>query len=148
MTQESVSPLWLAHHWPSDYDRCIKVGKAHVCRRCSVLYPVALITALVCASIGFLPALAPIVLPAPAVTEFALEHLGVVKHRPRRLMALSAVAAVGLGIGFARYFDDYGDVAFWASVIGWTLVGSAAALIGMRRSATRRGEQVSRTPDE
>lgn len=137
MTDPRVpSPLWLAHHWPNDYDRCVRIGRFHVCRRCLVLYPVAVVVAIASSVAGYAPAWAPIALPALAVAEFALEHLGVLSHRPRRLMATSALAAVGLGVGFARYFDDYLDLAFWGSVIGWTLAGVAAALVGMSRRAS------------
>ena len=38
--EQSISPIWLSHHAPDEYDRCIAVGRAHVCRRCLVLYPV------------------------------------------------------------------------------------------------------------
>ena len=39
------TPMWLSHHWPSDYDRCAVVAGRHVCRRCLVLYPLALVAA-------------------------------------------------------------------------------------------------------
>ena len=41
------TPMYLSHHWPSDYDRCAVVGGMHICRRCLVLYPVALVAGLV-----------------------------------------------------------------------------------------------------
>ena len=38
------TPMWLSHHWPSGYDRCAVIAGRHVCRRCLVLYPLALVT--------------------------------------------------------------------------------------------------------
>ena len=37
------TPMCLSHHWPTGYDRCAVIGGLHVCRRCLVLYPVALV---------------------------------------------------------------------------------------------------------
>ena len=41
------TPMMLSHHFPEDYDRCAVVAGFHVCRRCLVLYPVALVTGVV-----------------------------------------------------------------------------------------------------
>ena len=128
------SPLWLSHDWPGDYDRCVRIGRHHVCRRCSVLYPVAVVTAALAYTTSTTPAWPVVVLPAPAVAEFVAEHLGLVRHRPLRLVALSTVAAIGLGVGFARYFSSYADPVFWLSVIGWCAVGVVGAFIGARRT--------------
>ena len=40
MGMQRRTPLWLSHHYPHEYDRCIRVGDSHICRRCSVFYPV------------------------------------------------------------------------------------------------------------
>ena len=34
------TPLWLSHHRPAHYHRCIRVGGARVCARCLGLYPI------------------------------------------------------------------------------------------------------------
>ena len=36
-----MNALLLSHHPPGQYDRCIRIGRHHVCRRCAVLYPLA-----------------------------------------------------------------------------------------------------------
>ena len=41
-----LRPLWLAHHYACDVDRCVAVGPVHVCRRCLAMFA------------GFFPALA------------------------------------------------------------------------------------------
>lgn len=35
---EPLPPVWLSHHSEHEADRCIRIGDAHVCRRCLVLY--------------------------------------------------------------------------------------------------------------
>ncbi|HET6663331.1 MAG TPA: hypothetical protein VFG94_03700, partial [Acidimicrobiales bacterium] len=44
---DDPTPLSLSHHWPDEYDRCVTVGGRKVCRRCLVLYPTALVSAVV-----------------------------------------------------------------------------------------------------
>ena len=49
--------MWLAHHWPAHYgERCVRVGRRHVCRRCAALYPVGLVVAILSAA-GYPPCL-------------------------------------------------------------------------------------------
>lgn len=35
---EPLPPVWLSHHSDHEADRCVRIGSAHVCRRCLVLY--------------------------------------------------------------------------------------------------------------
>ncbi|MFN8038192.1 MAG: hypothetical protein U0Q07_03180 [Acidimicrobiales bacterium] len=129
-----VTPMWLAHHWPEDYDRCVRIGRSHVCRRCLVLYPLALATALVIGLLGpvavtpWLTAAALVVLPLPAVVDFVAEHRGWVQPSARRLVAVTVPLAVGLGAGFARYLEHLADPWFWAVVVVYGGVCAATAL--------------------
>lgn len=132
--------MWLAHHWPEDYDRCVRVGRSHVCRRCLVLYPVALAVTAAAVLVGSaLPstvtAAAVVVLPLPAVVEFVAEHLGRIRYSPRRQVAVTVPLAVGLGAGFARYLEQLTDPWFWGAVAGYGGVCLLAALSGRRRAA-------------
>jgi hypothetical protein len=135
---ESISPMWLAHHYPDDYDRCVTLGRTHVCRRCLVLYPVAFVVmGLALAGVRWPEALDPwllVLLPAPAMAEFVLEHLGVVRYQPLRQTALTVPMAVALGVGFARYLDHQGDPLFWGVVVAYSFIGLGATIIGWRRS--------------
>lgn len=136
------TPMWLSHHWPVDYDRCAVVGGLHVCRRCLVLYPLALVVG-VAISIGSwwphdLDAWVLWLLPLPGVIEFVLDNLGRIPYVPRRQMMLSAGGAVAAGVGYVRYLDRTTDPLVWSVVAAYTAACLAGAIVGgMRRSRTR-----------
>jgi hypothetical protein len=126
------TPMWLSHHWPSDYDRCAVVAGRHVCRRCMVLYPAALVAA-VLASTGAtwpdrLDGWLCWLLPLPAVVEFVGEQLGLLRHRPARLVVTTLLLAAACGNLYARYLDDPGDTLVWSVVITY---GGACLLAGL-----------------
>jgi hypothetical protein len=141
---EAASPLWRAHHWPEDYDRCLVVGGRRLCRRCAVLYPVAFVVCgVVLAGVGTSVLVgswgwALVVLPLPAVAEFVLEHLGALHHSTRRLVVVTVLLGMGLGIGFARYLSDQTDPVFWMVAVVYGAVCLAAALSGRRRVSAGR----------
>ena len=128
--------MWLSHHDPSGYDRCVLVAGRHVCRRCLVLYPLAFVVLVVAQAAGWsgtTEALALVALPLPAVVEFVLEHRGVIRYSPGRQMLVTIPLAVALGAGFDRYLDRPGDVLFWSVVVGYTAVCLWSALAPRRR---------------
>ena len=136
------TPMWLSHHWPQDYDRCAVVGGMHVCRRCLVLYPVALVAG-IAISLGdwwshSLDAWVLWLFPLPGVIEFVLDNLRLITYCPRRQVALSAAGAFAAGVGYVRYLDDTLDLLVWSVVGAYTAVCVAAVVIGVlrRRSAT------------
>jgi len=124
--------MWLAHHWPDEVDRCVVLGHRHVCRRCAVLYPMAVA---VMAMVLALPSLASacwapwlmMLAPIPVTLEWIAEHSFAMPYRPRRQMLVTALAAPALGLGFARYLRSPGDRWFWTmvAVIGGICVLSA-----------------------
>lgn len=134
------TPLWLSHHQPEHYDRCITVGRRAICRRCAVLYPLAfVVAALSLAGIGWPDALDPwllALLPLPAVVEFCLEQSGRLAYDVGRQILVTVPLAVALGRGFARYIEDPTDLLFWAMVLvygglclgflGWRLLDEHA----------------------
>jgi hypothetical protein len=135
------TPMWLSHHWPDGYDRCAVVAGRHVCRRCLVLYPVALVAGIAISAGSWWPheldAWALWLLPLPGVIEFALDNLGRIAYSPRRQVVLSAMGAVAAGIGYVRYLDDTFDPLVWSVVAVYTTVCVVAAIRGgmARRSA-------------
>jgi len=132
-----ITPMWLAHHYPEDYDRCVRIGRSHVCRRCLALYPLTFAVMALCLVIQpgravELGALA--VLSLPAVVELVLEQLGVLRYSPRRQVAVTLSLAIGLGAGLAAYLDDQLDAAFWAIVILYATVCLGAVIVGRMRT--------------
>ena len=134
---DGVSPLWLSHHDPSEYDRCVVVGRTRVCRRCLVLYPLAfLVLALALAGVRWpesLDAVLLVVLPLPAVAEFLAEHLTAFGYRPGLQMAATVPLAVALGVGFDRYLDRQTDPLFWGVVVVYGAACFAALMVGASR---------------
>jgi hypothetical protein len=136
---ERSTPLWLSHHDPPGYDRCVLIGGRRVCRRCLVLYPVTFAVLLVARAAGgwsgLSEALALVLLPLPAVVEFVLEHLRLTGYQPARQVAVTVPLAVGLAAGFDRYLDRHTDPLFWATVVvyGGVCLGAAVAGAGGAR---------------
>jgi hypothetical protein len=122
--------LLLAHHPPSKYDRCLRVGGRHVCRRCAVLYPIAFATLLASLHGWHWPTAWDgtlcMLLPLPVTLELVLERFGSLRYRPWRQIALTVAAAPALGRGFARYLLHPGDRLFWAMSL---LYGGACLLV-------------------
>jgi hypothetical protein len=136
------TPMYLSHHWPEQYDRCSIVGGLHVCRRCLVLYPLAIVTA-VAVSIGSwwphrLDAWALWVLPLAGVIEFVADNIGTVAYSARRQAILSSLGAVAAGIGYTRYLHDTTDPLVWSVVAVYTSVCVAGVVIGTVRRRTAR----------
>lgn len=124
-----MNPLLLAHHPPSQYDRCIRIGRHHVCRRCAVLYPVAFAVAIASLLGAHWPeawdSTLLYLLPLPVTLEFLIERFGGVRYRPGRQMLLTLLAAPALGRGLARYWAHANDRLFWGMVL---LFGGSALL--------------------
>lgn len=144
------SPIWLSHHWPSEYERCATIAGLRVCRRCLVLYPLAVVAA-VLAMLGLtwpdrLDPLLLWLLPLPAVVEFVVEQLGRLRHSAARLTALTALLAVGCGKLYARYLDDTTDPLVWRVVVTYGGICLAAALWKAFRPQ-RQGEHHPRRPE-
>lgn len=137
------TPMWLSHHWPDGYDRCAVVAGRHVCRRCVFMYPIAAVAAVV-ASVGpwwprdLDPVLIPL-LPFPAVVDFVLDNLGIVRYSPVRQAALSAIGALAAGAGYVRYLDRLGDPVVWSTVVVYGLTCAIAAFVGHRRGTGESG---------
>lgn len=127
------TPLWLSHHFPDDYDRCAVVAGRHVCRRCLWMYPTACVAAVLVGVVGPWPAWLVPVLPFPAVVDFVVDNLGLRPYSARRQAVLSAVGAVGAGVGYVRYLDRPGDPLVWGTVLAYGAICLASAVVGWRR---------------
>ena len=133
------TPLWLSHHYPDDYDRCVVVKGRHVCRRCIVLYPTAIVAGIVLAVAGPWPTeLDPWLLwllPLPAVAEFVLEHRNVIKHSPTRLVVFTIPLAIACARMYQLYLDDAGNSLVW-TVVG--LYGGLCLMAAVFKAAGPR----------
>jgi hypothetical protein len=113
--------LFLSHHHPEEYDRCFRIGGRYICRRCSVLYPVAFAVATASLAGVHWPAAWDkallYLLPLPVTLEFLIERFGGVRYHAGRQMLLTLLAAPALGRGFARYLVNPGDKLFWSMVL-------------------------------
>lgn len=135
---ERRTALWLSHHWPEDYDRCARIGRSHVCRRCLWFWPVCLATtALALAGTRWSTSLDPwllALLPVPVVAEWWGEHLHRLDYSASRQVVLTVVAAPAVGVGLARYLVTPGDGLFWTVVGVYAVVCLVPLLVGARRA--------------
>lgn len=126
--------MWLSHHYPGDYHRCVRIGWRHVCRRCLWFYPACFaVTALSLVGVSWPAGADPVLLwllPAPVVAEWWGEHLGRIRYSPRRQVLLSLLAAPAVGRGFARYLEAPGDRLFWSVVVAYAVICAAALVVG------------------
>ena len=135
----TLTPIWLSHHFPEQYDRCVRIGDRHVCRRCLALYPLAfavMVWSLLGPWPGGLDGWVLVLLPLPSVIEFVLEHLDVIGYQPVRQVLLTIPLAVALGRGFAIYVEDPTSRLFWGVVLVYGGLCVAAAVWRARRQRT------------
>lgn len=134
--------MWLSHHYPDEYDRCVQVAGRHVCRRCLVFYPACFaVAALTLAGVRWdrsLDVWLLWLLPVPVVTEWWLEHLDMIGYSARRNTVLTLICAPAVGVGLARYFTDPSDGLFWSVVATYAVVCALPVLIGGHRRNSRR----------
>lgn len=137
------TPMYLAHHWPEQYNRCAAIGGLHICRRCLVLYPLAIVTALAVGTGSWWPhhldAWALWVLPFAGTVEFVADNLGLIRYSPVRQATLSAPGAVAAGLGYVRYLHHTTDRLVWTVVAAYVTACVAAVVVGavLRRRSPR-----------
>lgn len=129
--------IWLSHHWSDDEDRCAHIGGRMVCRRCLVLYPVALVAAVAAAAGLRWPSAIDVallwLLPLPAVMDFVADNLALVRHSPRRQVVVTALLGLALGVAYSRYLHHAGDTLVWSVVAAYGGICVVAALGRVRR---------------
>jgi uncharacterized membrane protein len=122
--------MWLAHHDAAHAERCLHVGDVAVCRRCAVLYPVAVLTTvavLVLDPPQTLLVLAMWLLPVPMVIDWTLEQLGRTRYSPVRQVVVTAVGAPALGAAVAIHAVAPFSLAAVAPVVVWGIACAATA---------------------
>ena len=143
--------MWLSHHHPDQYDRCVVVGGRHVCRRCLVLYPGMLAVAAVQLA-GAIPAGLGIVLmwvmPLGVVAEWFAEHLAGAPYSARRQVLTTALASVSFGVALGRHVRHPFEAATTAPAVTFTVVCLAAWFVGARRRPVEPDWESSFEADE
>lgn len=139
----ALHPVWLSHHSADEADRCVRIGGAHVCRRCLAMFA------------GFVPAVVLLLSPwrddlqagdlglvlALTITaglELAQVARGRMAYSARRVLVLSPFPGMVLAwLGVTGVRDGLGPVHF-------VLSGVAGALLALLvvRSRTHRGALV------
>ena len=130
------TPIWLSHHWPDHYDRCVRLGRLHVCRRCLVLYPAIVVTAVVATvlELGDTASWAAWLLPLPLAIDWTGEHLGLLRYAAWRQVAVTLLAAVGFGIALSVHLDDPFAPRAIAPVLTYVVVLGVVALVTRGRT--------------
>jgi hypothetical protein len=137
--------LLLSHHHAGQEERCLIVGRAHICRRCLILYPIAFAVLLFSAAgyhwpVAWDPYLL-VALPGPVAAEYVLEQIGLITYSARRQAICTLLAAPALGRGFHRYLSIPEDRALHWMVAGFGGACLLAFLFGNRRSNALREAQ-------
>lgn len=139
----SLHPVWLSHHSDHEADRCVRIGGAHVCRRCLAMF------------VGFVPAVVLLLSPwrddlqagdvglvlaltIAAGLEFAQVARGQMVYSARRVIGLSPFVGMVLAwLAVTGVRDGLGPVHF-------VLTGVAGSLLVLLlvRSRTHQGALV------
>ena len=134
-----IRPMLLSHHYYGHEDRCVTLGRVHVCRRCMVLYPIAFAVLFLSAGgVGWptrFDQLLLLLLPAPVAIEYVLEQLGHLRYNARRQVLVTMVAAPALGRAFHRYLSQPDDASIRWVLAGYGGAGIVAWLFGVRRTS-------------
>lgn len=136
--------LWLSHHWPDTYQpRCISIGRFHLCRRCTALYPLGFTVAAL-SVLGIHPwpmswdPAAIWLLSIPATLAFVGEALGWFRYSARWQVTTTLLAGLAFGraLGYElldRWSSEFwgpiavfGGIWFFASVAAWRRRGEGA----------------------
>lgn len=109
----AFGPVWLAHHHADDADRCVPVGRFHVCRRCLAMFA-GFIPAVILLSGSFVPQAGDIGLvlavAAFAAYEFVQVVRGALAYSARRVLVASPFVGVVLAwLGVTGMRDGLGS---------------------------------------
>ena len=144
--QRAERRLWLSHHHPDEYDRCVKVGENYVCRRCLILHPTAIVVGFAfVAGLSLWPARFDPwliwLLALPATADFVLEQLGVIGYSRTRQVVATALLAPAVGRGLGYELTSTWSWEFWGPVLVFSTVWYAATVLGGKSAPQARASQ-------
>ena len=149
-----MAGLWLSHHGPADLERCVRLGRWHVCRRCLLLWP--LTYALIAAQVVLrTPALHPfdLLLPLlllPPVLEFLEVHTDRRSYSAGRTRLLTPLLALALARLLYRTVLMPWEPVTWTVILtagvpcAWAAVGFARRRDTAENLAQRREDAKTR----
>lgn len=131
--------LWLSHHWPDSYrPRCFSIGRFHLCRRCTALYPLGFTVAVLSAlgtppwPSGWDPA-AIWLLSIPATVAFVGEALGWFRYSIRWQVGTTLVAGLAFGRALGYELVDRWSSEFWGPIAVFGGIWFFASVAASRR---------------
>jgi hypothetical protein len=131
--------LWLSHHWPDSYQpRCISVGRLHMCRRCTALYPLGFAVAVVSA-LGSPPwpgswdPTAIWLLSMPATVAFVGEALGWFRYSIRWQVGTTLLAGLAFGRALGYELVERWSSEFWGPIAVFGGIWFFASVAASRR---------------
>ena len=132
--------LWLSHHWPEHWERCVAIRGRHVCRRCLVLYPLTFVIAIAAlADVLLWPRrFDPLLIwlcSVPGTIEYGAEQLGFIRYGARRQALATALVAVALGRGLSYELDQRWSWYFWGPLIAFGTVWFSSTVLGRHRAS-------------
>lgn len=142
--REARRKMWLAHHWPDHYaERCVTIGKHHVCRRCAALYPLGVLVAILSFN-GLTPwptSIDPLpiwLLSIPATLAYCAEAIGLIKYDPRVQVGTTLLAAVAFGHALSYEFAQRWSPEFWGPICIFGGIWFVFTAIGAQRKKFAR----------
>ncbi len=131
--------FWLSHHWPEHYaERCFKVGRLHLCRRCSALYPLGFLVA-TAAALGWpiwpeqWDPVAIWILCLPPTTAFVGEMLGWFRYSGRWQVGTTLLAGLAFGKALGYELVSRWSSEFWGPIAVFGGIWFFASYAGHRR---------------
>lgn len=134
----AAKSLWLSHHHPELYDRCVVLGDRHVCRRCLALHPLSIVIAIVSA-LGYAPwptswdPAAIWLLSVPATLDFLVEQLDLAPYSAKRQVAATLVTAFAFGRALGYELADSWSSEFWGPLAVFAGIWFGAAFLAHQR---------------
>ncbi len=146
-----ATPLWLSHHEPANYGRCVRLAGLHVCARCLGVYPVlfaalALQVAFRASLRGTWDSWVAWVLPLPALVDWAQGRFRPSSGTNARRLLTGALLGAALSRSLYLHLRRPGHPLAMAQFLG--LAVAAAAIEGIHLWRRRRGDPAASSPVE